>query len=80
MCACCGACDQTPTLFVIGVLIVLAAGLVWRRSEDVWSGAWLPAGTGLLLSPVAYPWYFLWIVPGRAYRPPTGRQPRFSVG
>ncbi len=59
-----------PTLIVIGVLAGLGVGLVWRRGEEVWSDAWLLAGAGVLLSPVAYPWYFVWVVPGLAYRPP----------
>ncbi len=55
------------------IILILLAGaaflLVLRRPRDIWSDAWLLMGTALLLSPVAYPWYFLWIVPGLAIRP-----------
>jgi alpha-1,6-mannosyltransferase len=59
-----------PMALVFGVLIGLAGALASRRPQGIWFDAWLLAGTALLLSPVAYPWYFLWIVPGLVLRPP----------
>lgn len=59
-----------PMSLVLAVLIGLAVCLAWRRTGDIWADAWLLSGTALLLSPVAYPWYFLWIVPGLAVRAP----------
>jgi hypothetical protein len=59
-----------PMAIVLAVLTGLAALLAFRRSRDFWEDAWLLTGAGLLLSPVAYPWYFLWLVPGLALRPP----------
>ncbi|MBU0618195.1 MAG: hypothetical protein KKI02_10795 [Planctomycetes bacterium] len=59
-----------PMALVTGVLTVLAGLLVYRRSRDVWRDAWLLTGIALLLGPIAYPWYFIWIVPGLALRPP----------
>jgi alpha-1,6-mannosyltransferase len=59
-----------PMALVSSVLAGLAGLLVYRRSRDVWRDAWLLTGTALLLGPVAYPWYFIWIVPGLAFRPP----------
>ena len=41
------------------------------RGRDLWQDVWLLNGTALLTGPVAYPWYFLWIVPGLAFRPPA---------
>ncbi|MFQ5804985.1 MAG: glycosyltransferase 87 family protein [Phycisphaerae bacterium] len=60
-----------PMAFVLGCLASLAALLALRRPRDIWLDAWLLMGAALLFSPVAYPWYFLWIVPGLAMRPPT---------
>jgi hypothetical protein len=59
-----------PPLLVALVLAVLAALLIWRKGGELWRDAWLLGGAGLLLSPVAYPWYFIWILPGLAWRPP----------
>lgn len=59
-----------PMILVLGFLAALASLLAFRRPRDIWCDAWLLSGTALLLSPVAYPWYFLWIVPGLALRPP----------
>ena len=59
-----------PMAYVVGALACLAAWLALRRPRDIWIGAWLLTGGALLLGPVAYPWYFLWIVPGLALRPP----------
>ncbi len=60
-----------PMLFTTGLLVSLAVLLAARRPRDLWVDVWLLSGTALLLSPVAYPWYFLWIVPGLALRPPA---------
>jgi alpha-1,6-mannosyltransferase len=59
-----------PMMLVTGVLAAWAGVLAYRRSADIWRDAWLLTGTALLLGPVAYPWYFIWIVPGLAHRPP----------
>ncbi len=59
-----------PMALVTGVLAGLAGLLAYRRTRDVWRDAWLLTGTALLLGPIAYPWYFIWIVPGLALRPP----------
>ena len=60
-----------PMAFVLCVLCVLAALCALRRPARLWVDAWLLVGAALLLSPVAYPWYFLWLVPGLALRPPA---------
>ena len=60
-----------PMVVVTACLVALATALALRRSRDVWVDVWLLSGAALLLSPVAYPWYFLWIVPGLAIRPPA---------
>jgi len=60
-----------PMAVVLAVLTALAGCLARRRAgEEVWPDVWLLCGTALLLGPVAYPWYFLWIVPGLALTPP----------
>ncbi len=59
-----------PIAIVAGALVTLAVLLARRRRGAVWPDVWLLSGTTLLLAPVAYPWYFLWIVPGLARRPP----------
>ncbi len=59
-----------PMALVTGVLAGLAGLLAVRQPRDIWRDAWLLTGTALLLGPVAYPWYFIWIVPGLAFRPP----------
>ncbi len=71
-----------PMAIVAGVLVLLALWLALRPGGDrgpdasatepagPWADVWLLCGTTLLLSPVAYPWYFLWIVPGLVFRPP----------
>lgn len=60
-----------PMALVLVALLGLAVGLSSRRPRDVWHDTWLLVGAGLLLGPVAYPWYFLWAVPGLALRPPA---------
>lgn len=60
-----------PMLLASGVLFTLASVLAFRRSKDAWRDLWLLTGAALLLSPVAYPWYFVWLVPGLAIRPPA---------
>ena len=59
-----------PMAVVLGVVLAAAVVLARRARQDIWSDAWLLSGTALLLGPVAYPWYFMWIVPGLALRPP----------
>lgn len=66
---------------VLATLGALAALLRMRDAGDspspsgtpsaggVWRDVWLISGTALLLGPVAYPWYFMWIVPALATRP-----------
>ncbi len=61
---------SAPFIVTLVVLSTLAFSLSLRRSQDTWRDVWLLVGVGLLLSPVAYPWYFLWIVPGLVLRPP----------
>ena len=58
-----------PMAFVLAGLSALAALLIRRRSVDPWLDTWLLSATALLVSPVAYPWYFLWVVPALATRP-----------
>lgn len=71
-----------PMLLVMTVLCGLAVWLARRplhaergrdatrhRDPERERDPWLLNGTALLLGPVAYPWYFLWIVPGLALRP-----------
>jgi uncharacterized membrane protein len=60
-----------PMVVTCGLLLSLAAVLCLRRQRHVWTDVWLISGTALLLSPVAHPWYFLWIVPGLLLRPPA---------
>ena len=57
-----------PMALVLAVSSLLAVLLALRQPRDVWRDAWLITGAALLLGPVAYPWYFLWIVPGLALR------------
>ena len=57
-------------LLVLIALCALAALCALRRPARLWADAWLLVGAALLLSPVAYPWYFLWLLPGLALRPP----------
>jgi len=59
-----------PMALVFGLLAGLAVALALRRPRNIWGDVWLLSGSTLLLGPVAYPWYFLWIVPGLAIRPP----------
>jgi hypothetical protein len=59
-----------PMAVVLAFLLAMATLLASRRPQDLWSDVWLLIGTALLLSPVAYPWYFMWVVPGLAFRPP----------
>ena len=61
-----------PMGLVLGGLCGLAAWLHHKsRGKSLWQDAWLLNGTALLLGPVAYPWYYLWVVPGLALRPPA---------
>ncbi len=60
-----------PMLVVAAVLVALALLLARRRGADPWPDVWLLSGTALLLGPVAYPWYFIWVVPAAALRPPA---------
>jgi len=52
----------------VAVTVAIVAGLSTalafsaRRSDDAWTFAW-PMGAALLLSPVIYPWYLIWLVP-----------------
>ncbi len=70
-------------MVIVMVALAAAAGLLGFRRRaagvavaaasdgaDAWTDVWLLSGTTLLLAPVAYPWYFLWIVPGLVCRPP----------
>jgi hypothetical protein len=59
-----------PMVVVTTVLTVLTVMLARRQPKEIWPDVWLLMGTALLLSPVAYSWYFLWIVPGLILRPP----------
>lgn len=59
-----------PMAFVVCFLAGLGGVLAFRRPRDLWLDAWLLMGAALLFGPVAYPWYFIWIVPGLAVRPP----------
>lgn len=59
-----------PMALMTAVLAALAGLLAYRPARDVWPDAWLLTGTALLVGPVAYPWYFIWIVPGLGLRPP----------
>lgn len=61
---------QRPMEFVLATLLLLTMALILRKPRDPWRDTWRLLGCGLLLSPVAYPWYFIWIVPGLAGRPP----------
>lgn len=60
-----------PMVLVSALLVALGGGLIIRRRRESWPDVWLLSGTALLLSPVAYPWYFLWIVPALIARPPA---------
>ena len=62
--------DWMATVLVFAVLGGLTIYLCGGQTQNGWHDTWLIGGTALLLSPVAYPWYFLWIVPGLAFRPP----------
>ena len=59
-----------PVLVVFALLVGLAT-VAARAGGDLWTGAWLLCGTALLLGPVAWPWYFVWLVPALAFRPPA---------
>jgi alpha-1,6-mannosyltransferase len=59
-----------PMALVTAILVGLAGLLAVRQRRDIWRDAWLLTGAALLLGPVAYPWYFIWIMPGLAFRPP----------
>ncbi|MDD4889997.1 MAG: glycosyltransferase 87 family protein [Phycisphaerae bacterium] len=56
--------SRTPQLAALGLLLAGVGALVWRRRwrldiEDIA----LVLGLALLISPVSYPWYFLWLTP-----------------
>lgn len=59
-----------PMMLVLVGLSALAILLIRRGPMDPWRDTWLLSATALLVSPVAYPWYFLWVVPALAMRPP----------
>lgn len=63
-----------PRWMPMAVILVLLGALAWRLgqagSENRWNDVWLLGGLGLLLGPVNYPWYFLWVAPGLACSPP----------
>jgi hypothetical protein len=59
-----------PMALVTALLAGLAGLLAYRRSQHLLHDVWLVIGTALLLGPIAYPWYFIWIVPALALRPP----------
>lgn len=55
------------------VLVVLTSAGVWlaRRSVgSLWSDVWLLFGAAMLFLPAAFPWYFVWLVPGLLLSPP----------
>lgn len=59
-----------PVAIVMLVLLVLVAFLVQRPGHHRWHDIWLVCGAAMLLSPVAFPWYLVWLVPGLLVRPP----------
>ena len=59
----------TATALTCSAMLMLTLILALRRRRDLWRDTWLIMGTALLLSPVAYPWYFLWALPGIVIRP-----------
>jgi hypothetical protein len=58
-----------PMAIVLAFLVVLSTLLLLRWRNACWNDMWLLNGWALLLGPVAYPWYFLWIVPVLLRRP-----------
>jgi hypothetical protein len=60
-----------PPLLAFAVLLVFVVALARSRRRDLATDTWRITGVGLLLSPVAYPWYFLWAVPGLAFGAPV---------
>lgn len=58
-----------PTL-VATTLVSLAILLSRRPSHPLWTDVWLAFGAALLLMPVAFPWYFVWLVPALLAGPP----------
>lgn len=59
-----------PAMLVMITLVSLAVLLARRPAGGLWPDIWLVFGAAFLLSPVAYPWYFLWLMPGLLARPP----------
>ncbi len=59
-----------PGLLAGVLLLTLTAVLALRSPREERQDVWRLTGAGLLLSPVAYPWYFLWVLPGLAGKLP----------
>jgi hypothetical protein len=54
-----------PVVASVAVLVGLLTAMWLRRKHDVipWSGWAWPMAASLVLAPVLYPWYLLWLVP-----------------
>ncbi len=71
-----GALEHLPgpawlPVVIVGLLLLMLVVFVARFAGRLrWSDIWLLCGAAMLLSPVAFPWYFVWLVPGLLVRPP----------
>lgn len=59
-----------PAILAAGALLSLTILLSRRPSRPLWTDVWLAFGAVLLLMPVAFPWYFVWLVPALLVKPP----------
>lgn len=60
---------QWSPFVVTGGVLLLAIGLLtWRAERPGWPEVQLALGTGLILGPVIYPWYLVWLTPGLVWR------------
>ncbi|MDH3579893.1 MAG: glycosyltransferase 87 family protein [Hyphomicrobiales bacterium] len=67
-----GAIVRVMIAFALGLLALWVARKPFTDAEELVRRALLMTATAFLLSPVQFPWYFLWVLPLLALRPVPG--------